>query len=355
MGLKFSKPSFRLFTSSLRGRVAFYLPLSLLLALSSVGLAPARGGASRNPLGESLYRSHCHRCHGDDGDATDYYNVVPLAGIGRRPPVGLVGQFRGESFSARGVEFAGERARALGRYLIGLRGRKGFPDPGWLWSPYLLDRKSALLNECRILDVRNPQEYFSAHIPNAVSVPLGFGQRARSLSRYQIEQLFQKLGIHEHTQVVIYDRSGGPEAAWFWWNLIDAGHPFVTLLDGGWTNWVAQGFPVSDKVPNIKGSDYRPRAKRRDAGSEAAGSPVRKIEWDWKETAGPEGLENAETLRLWLRRSGLEAPGRYRLESTPEEAAHLVFLLKLFGRSGRIQQQENEHSILQIDSGDEDP
>jgi hypothetical protein len=40
-------------------------------------------------------------------------------------------------------------------YMSSLRGAKGFPDPGWLVTPYLLERKAPRIHEFRILDTRD--------------------------------------------------------------------------------------------------------------------------------------------------------------------------------------------------------
>jgi thiosulfate/3-mercaptopyruvate sulfurtransferase len=55
---------------------------------------------------------------------------------------------------------------------------------------------------------------------------------------------------------VAYDDVGGWVAARLWWMLDDLGHERVRLLDGGYTAWVAAGFPVTTDVP-------RPHARGR--------------------------------------------------------------------------------------------
>jgi len=335
--------------SSLRRNVAVFLAcFSLFLGVSN-GLSQPAGKETSNPLGRALYRSHCLRCHGEDGDATDYYNIIPLAGIGRRPPVGLVGRFRREAYSVRGVEFLGEQSKQLGRYLAELQGRKGLPDPGWLWSPYLLNRKSAFINACRILDVRRSEEYRSGHIPNALSLPSESGGSELRLSEQRMRELLRQAGIHPDTQIVIYDRNGGPEAAWLWWNLVEAGHAYVALLDGGWENWIRTGSPVLKTVPNIEIGGYQPLPSGKNTPVETAGSPDHEIEWDWKEALGPDGIKNGKELNEWFRRYGLQDTGRYRLQGGPKEAAYLAFLLKLLGRSGRIQDTSESYFTLEID------
>ena len=62
------------------------------------------------------------------------------------------------------------------------------------------------------------------------------------------EELAAKLGVwgvgHD-IQVVVYDDVNGAMAARLWWLLRWLGHAGVALLDGGWTQWLKDGLPVS--------------------------------------------------------------------------------------------------------------
>ena len=53
-----------------------------------------------------------------------------------------------------------------------------------------------------------------------------------------------RLGIGEETQVVAYDDSGGTMAVRLWWLLRWLGHDRVSVLDGGWQQWLAGGHPL---------------------------------------------------------------------------------------------------------------
>ncbi|CAN9505840.1 unnamed protein product [Ophioblennius macclurei] len=55
------------------------------------------------------------------------------------------------------------------------------------------------------------------------------------------------LGIGNDTHVVVYDASdvGAFSCARVWWMFRLFGHPKVSVLDGGFRNWVAEGYPVS--------------------------------------------------------------------------------------------------------------
>jgi 3-mercaptopyruvate sulfurtransferase SseA len=213
----------------------------------------------------------------------------------------------------------------------------------------LLERKHNLVNNCRILDVRDSQEYSANHIPNAVSVTFKESLQSRPFTKRRTEALLQELGILKNMQVVIYDQAGGLDAAWLWWNLLQAGHPYVAVLDGGWRNWLALGFPVSEGVPKNNRMSYHPQETKLDGTTKTTAISATNIRWNWEETVGPEGLKNAEAVGQSLHQSGLRGPGSYRLKCSPKEAAYLIFLLKLFGRSGHLQEVQNDHCLLRID------
>ena len=61
----------------------------------------------------------------------------------------------------------------------------------------------------------------------------------------------QELGIGNEDHVVVYDASdmGLYSAARLWWMLRVFGHDNVSVLDGGFAKWCAEGLPIeSDPV-----------------------------------------------------------------------------------------------------------
>ncbi|CAM2066874.1 Sulfurtransferase [Sulfidibacter corallicola] len=52
-------------------------------------------------------------------------------------------------------------------------------------------------------------------------------------------------GINRETRVVAYDDVGGAIAARLWWLMHWLGHETVSVLDGGWQRWLAEGRPIS--------------------------------------------------------------------------------------------------------------
>lgn len=81
------------------------------------------------------------------------------------------------------------------------------------------------------------------------AAPGGGVRGSRPLPR--IEQLQDRVrgwGIDLHTPVVVYDHSGGLQAARAWWILRWAGLEQVRVLDGGYAAWAAlSDYPLPDK------------------------------------------------------------------------------------------------------------
>ncbi len=121
----------------------------------------------------------------------------------------------------------------------------------------------------RILDCRHRLNdayegfrlYQSGHIPTAshahmdrdYCAPPGFAPDGHHLGRHPLlleEEFLRRVamwGISPATQVVVYDDAGGAYAARLWWHLRAVGHLAVRVLDGGFSAWQAQGFPVETK------------------------------------------------------------------------------------------------------------
>lgn len=57
-------------------------------------------------------------------------------------------------------------------------------------------------------------------------------------------------GVAPGTRVVAYDDGDGAYASRLWALLRLGGHRDVAVLDGGWADWTAAGFPVSRDVPS---------------------------------------------------------------------------------------------------------
>ncbi|MED5813084.1 rhodanese-like domain-containing protein [Mycolicibacterium sp. 050232] len=84
----------------------------------------------------------------------------------------------------------------------------------------------------RVIDVRTPGEFETAHIPGAYNVPLDLLQEHRD-----------EIAQHLDEDVVLVCRSG-QRATSAGQTLRDAGLPNVSILDGGMTAWHDKGFGV---------------------------------------------------------------------------------------------------------------
>ena len=112
------------------------------------------------------------------------------------------------------------------------------------------------------------EEYDEAHIPGAVyvdwtrditdpedPVPVQIAPPERFGS------LMGSLGIGDDTHVVVYDHAGGQFATRLWWALTFYGHDRVSVLDGGWRGWTAEGRPTTAEVPEPEPAVFTPRPR----------------------------------------------------------------------------------------------
>jgi thiosulfate/3-mercaptopyruvate sulfurtransferase len=109
--------------------------------------------------------------------------------------------------------------------------------------------------------------YRHGHIPNARYAHLDWDLSSAISSQKgrhplpNFDLLVQKLGnwgVSNHRQVVVYDDAGGAFAGRLWWLLRMLGHDKVALVDGGFTLWQKQGYPVMTALPTIKPAAFRP-------------------------------------------------------------------------------------------------
>jgi hypothetical protein len=195
--------------------------MGLRLSVAAYAIAAAifvQGAAeAAHDRGMQTYTLLCSQCHGADGDAIAYAGVLPLAGINRRYPPGVIGA-RAGMFSRRVL--AGEALDEIVQYMSTLRGSKGFADPGWLMTPYLLERKAPHIHEFRVLDARSREAYLAGHVTNAVWAD----PQDCITSPEETSPWLARLGITPTTVVVVYDELGGPRAACVWWRIRGAGH-----------------------------------------------------------------------------------------------------------------------------------
>ncbi len=113
------------------------------------------------------------------------------------------------------------------------------------------------------------EEYDAAHIPGAVyvdwtsditdpddAVPVQIAPPAR-FARWASDA-----GIDDATHVIVYDHSGGTIATRVWWDLLYYGHDRVSVLNGGWKKWSAEGLPTTSETPTVTPATFTPRVRQ---------------------------------------------------------------------------------------------
>jgi len=112
------------------------------------------------------------------------------------------------------------------------------------------------------------EEYEEAHVPGAVFVdwtrditdpddPVP----AQVAPPDRFADLMGSLGIGDDTHVVVYDHVGGQFATRLWWALTLYGHDRVSVLDGGWNKWTAEGRPTTAEVPDPAPATFTPQTR----------------------------------------------------------------------------------------------
>lgn len=159
-------------------------------------------------------------------------------------------------------------------------------------------------------DLLNPawgyEDYCRGHIPGAVYAHLDddlSGPKTDRSGRHPLPepaeflQTLERLGISNQSQVVVYDTTSGSFAARLWWMLKYFRHDSVAVLDGGYSAWLENGYPITS------GTETRPAGK-------FSGSPDESMLVDIQELLR---LYQRDDIRLIDARS----PERFRGEVEP--------------------------------------
>jgi len=98
----------------------------------------------------------------------------------------------------------------------------------------------------RTIDARNKDEYRKEHIPFAVNIPIEFLFKKWGLQFEQWEKILGDNGIDQETEAVIYDEYVSPRSSLLFWLMEYLGHKKISILNGGLTSWMKNGFRVSN-------------------------------------------------------------------------------------------------------------
>jgi len=135
-----------------------------------------------------------------------------------------------------------------------------------LYSPAEAEEKitygSALL-----IDVRDAEAYQKGHIAGAVNIPEMFTTLSMTTPEglQEMEDIFVPLlrnaGVNHEQTVIVYEdclhtRYGGSCRGYFQLRLF--GHQKVGILDGGLSQWLQDGFPVTTDSPDVMPSNFTP-------------------------------------------------------------------------------------------------
>jgi thiosulfate/3-mercaptopyruvate sulfurtransferase len=136
---------------------------------------------------------------------------------------------------------------------------KAIESLAWL-AEHLID---LIIVDCRFtLGQPNAgrEAYTAGHIPGAVYLDLEkdlSGPKSQHGGRHPLPDLgaftlmLSKIGIDDTASVVVYDDQGGAMASRFWWMLHFLGHKNVFILDGGYSQWLAAGYPTDNLVQPV--------------------------------------------------------------------------------------------------------
>lgn len=113
-----------------------------------------------------------------------------------------------------------------------------------------------------LIDTRSFTEYSKGHIPGAINLDL-FAFHWIDTTKDGIEafnkqtsQIFSFCGINSEKKVVFYDNQSGMLASRGVWLLMYFSHPDVYMLDGGFTKWITENFPIEMKPNNSKPTKF---------------------------------------------------------------------------------------------------
>jgi len=135
------------------------------------------------------------------------------------------------------------------------------------WLAANLDRPGLVILDVRgkVLPASDPQPWYHSHAEDYAKSHIAGARFVNWITDITIDgpahmqiaptekfsAFMSSIGVGDGVHVVAYDASGGMFAARVWWALNYYGHTEVSVLDGGWTAWTAEGRPTTAELPHI--------------------------------------------------------------------------------------------------------
>ncbi|MBD8035057.1 MULTISPECIES: sulfurtransferase [Solibacillus] len=73
----------------------------------------------------------------------------------------------------------------------------------------------------------------------------------------QLQELFEKHGLHLNDAIYVYDQGAAPYATRAWWILNYAGFKHAYVVNGGFQAFIDVGFPITTEVPTFQKSELQ--------------------------------------------------------------------------------------------------
>lgn len=144
----------------------------------------------------------------------------------------------------------------------------------WLAEHY--EDRDVVVVDCRFAlgkPLSGREDYAKDHIPGAFYLDLErdlSGPVQEHGGRHPLPDLgalslkLGELGIDSSKTIVAYDDQGGAMASRLWWLVRFLNHERVFVLDGGYSQWKAAGYPVtSAETPSAKPALFSPKVQRQ--------------------------------------------------------------------------------------------
>lgn len=186
----------------------------------------------------------------------------------------------------RGLLTAGLLALALAPASAAESRPSGYAHPELLVETAWLD-ENIIRPDILVVDLRARELFDQGHIPGSYSLDDNRlvkreGTVPSVIPADELKELVETIGIGDAVHVIALDDTGGRAAARLWWTLGYYGFDNVSILNGGYARWAAEGRAITGDYAFHRAAVFTPRARPERAASADA---VR----DWKK-GRPSGL-----------------------------------------------------------------